>query len=490
MWILITCTLVTTLYGTNLTIANVSLPQIQGALSASPDQISWVVTSNLIATAVTIPLAGWIANRFGRRRSMIWGVMGFAIATLMCGLSTSLAELILWRVLQSAFCSPLAAIAQSVVIDEFTGERRAKATSIYMMGVGIPATVAPIISGYVCEELSWSWVFFILLPVAFLALFGLLKSIKPDPPSPRNITLDWIGFISLAVMIACIQLVLDRGEREEWLSSGEILLECFLIIIFGWIFFSHSLTAKLPLFDLRLFLERNFALGIGIHCVFGMLFVTPMVLIPSMLQQLTEVPDFTVGILISLRFIATAIAMLIMVFFASQWHPKFLLLLGFGLHTYAGIQMATFDMNTSIFEMAWALSITGLGVGFLWVPMTIVTFSNLDPTRSVEGAMMWNFMRSIGSSFYISLSFIVIFHTQKINYATLVQWINPYINHLKSDFLKGDQASLISAVGEISQQATNISYINSFNFFLWTSLLAYPLIMLISWPPKSVGNKS
>ena len=114
------------------------------------------------------------------------------------------------------FFSPQAAIAQSVVIDEFTGERRAKATSIYMMGVGIPATVAPIISGYVCEELSWSWVFFILLPVAFLALFGLLKSIKPDPPSPRNITLDWIGFISLAVMIACIQLVLDRGEREEW----------------------------------------------------------------------------------------------------------------------------------------------------------------------------------------------------------------------------------------------------------------------------------
>ena len=490
MWILITCTLVTTLYGTNLTIANVSLPQIQGALSASPDQISWVVTSNLIATAVTIPLAGWIANRFGRRRSMIWGVTGFAIATLMCGLSTSLTELILWRVLQSAFCSPLAAIAQSVVIDEFTGERRAKATSIYMMGVGIPATVAPIISGYVCEELSWSWVFFILIPIAFLALFGLLKSIKPDPPSPRNITLDWIGFISLAVMIACIQLVLDRGEREEWLSSGEILLECFLIIIFGWIFFSHSLTAKLPLFDLRLFLERNFALGIGIHCIFGMLFVTPMVLIPSMLQQLTEVPDFTVGILISLRFIATAIAMLIMVFFASQWHPKFLLLLGFGLHTYAGIQMATFDMNTSIFEMAWALSITGLGVGFLWVPMTIVTFSNLDPKRSVEGAMMWNFMRSIGSSFYISLSFIVIFHTQKINYATLVQWINPYINHLKSDFLAGDQASLISAVGEISQQATNISYINSFNFFLWTSLLAYPLIMSISWPPKSMGNKS
>ena len=155
VWILITCTLVTTLYGTNLTIANVSLPQIQGALSAGPDQISWVVTANLIATAVTIPLAGWIANRFGRRRSMIFGVAGFCLSTLMCGFSSSLAELIFWRVLQSAFCSPLMAIAQSIVIDEFPGEKRSKATSIYMMGVGIPPSIAPIIGGYVCEELSW-----------------------------------------------------------------------------------------------------------------------------------------------------------------------------------------------------------------------------------------------------------------------------------------------------------------------------------------------
>ena len=172
MWLLISCTLVTTLFGTNLTI-DVSLPQIQGALSASPDQMSWVITANLIATAVTIPLASWLANRFGRRRSMIFGVTGFALASLMCGLSNSLAELIAWRVIQSASCSPLMAIAQSVVIDEFTGERRSRATSIYMMGVGIPPSVAPIIGGYVCK-LSWSWVFYILIPVCFSS-FGSFK---------------------------------------------------------------------------------------------------------------------------------------------------------------------------------------------------------------------------------------------------------------------------------------------------------------------------
>ena len=146
--------------------------------------------------------------------------------------------------------------------------------------------------------------------------------------------------------------------------------------------------------------------------------------------------------------------------------------------------MAFFDMNVSVTDMAWALSITGLGVGFLWVPMTLVTFSNLDPKRSVEGAMMWNFMRSIGSSFYISISFIVIFHTQKINYAELVQWINPFVGQVKLDFMLESQAGLVAAAGEVARQATNIGYINVFNLFLWTSLLAYPLIMLIAWPSK------
>ena len=161
MFLLITCTLVTTLYATSLTIANVSLPQIQGALSASPDQVAWVVTSNLIATAVTIPLAGWIASRFGRRRAMIWGIAGFGVATLMCGFATSLGELVFWRVVQSALGSPLTPIAQSIVIDEFTGRKRGPALSIYSMGVGIPPTIAPLLGGYVSEEVSWRWVFFI-----------------------------------------------------------------------------------------------------------------------------------------------------------------------------------------------------------------------------------------------------------------------------------------------------------------------------------------
>ncbi|MBU2531790.1 MAG: DHA2 family efflux MFS transporter permease subunit, partial [Alphaproteobacteria bacterium] len=309
MWLLITCTMVTTLYATTITIANVSLPQIQGALSASPDQVAWVVTSNLIATAVTIPLAGWISKRFGRRRAMIWGVAGFAGATLMCGLSTSLTELIFWRIVQSGFGSPLTPIAQSIVIDNFTGATRSRALAIYSMGVSVPPTIAPVLGGYVSEEISWRWVFFILLPLALIAFIGVISAIKPDPPREERARLDWTGFLSLAIAVACIQMMLDRGERAEWFDSMEIIVEFALAILFGWIFVAHSLTTDRPFLDPRLLLDRNFALGIGIAAIFGMLFVTPMVLVPAMLQQLRSLPELTVGTLIAARGAGTVASM-------------------------------------------------------------------------------------------------------------------------------------------------------------------------------------
>ena len=494
MLLLITCTLVTTLYATTITIANVSLPQIQGALSASPDQVAWVVTSNLIATAVTIPMAGWISARFGRRRSMIWGVIGFGAATLMCGLSNSLAELVFWRVLQSAFGSPLTPIAQSVVIDEFTGERRARATAIFTTGVSIVPTIAPMIGGYVSEEISWRWVFFILIPIAFIALAGVLLFIKKDPPRGERPKLDWTGFISLAMAIACIQLMLDRGEREEWFDSFEIILEGAGALLFGWIFLTHSLTMDRPFLDPRLLLERNFALGIAISTIFGMLFVTPMVLMPAMLQQLRDVPEFAVGVLIAVRGLGTVLSQVFMIAFASRWDPRLLFALGFGAHTYAGIEMANYSMNVSFSEIAWTLAIQGFGVGFLWVPMTLVTFSNFDPRRSAEGMAMFHFVRSVASSFYISASFVVVFHTQKMNYNELVQWINPFNERLNLGSVMGgfnteSAAGLVGIAGEVTRQATNIGYVNVFNLFLWTSMIVYPLVALIAWPPKGFQAK-
>jgi MFS transporter, DHA2 family, multidrug resistance protein len=489
VWLLITCTLVTTLYATTITIANVSLPQIQGALSASPDQVAWVVTSNLIATAVTIPLAGWISSRFGRRRAMIWGVAGFAMATLMCGLSGSLGELVFWRVVQSGFGSPLTPIAQSIVIDNFPGKTRSRALAIYSMGVSIPPTIAPVLGGYVSQEISWRWVFFILLPLAVVAFIGALLAIKPDPPRDERPKLDWTGFLSLSIAVACIQLMLDRGERAEWFDSTEIVLECGIAVLFGWIFLAHSFTSERPFLDLSLMRERNFVLGIGIAAIFGMLFVTPMVLVPAMLQQLRDLPETTVGLLIAARGAGTGAAMLVMIAFANSWDPRVLFLIGFGLHTYAAVEMTTFDLNVPLSEVVWSMAIQGIGVGWLWVPMSLVIFSNLDPRRSAEGAALFHFVRSVSSSFFISASIVVVFHTQKMSYSELVQWINPFNSRLSFNGVMGgwttdNTAGLAGIAGEIANQATTIGYLNAFNLYLWTSVLVYPLIALVAWPPS------
>jgi DHA2 family multidrug resistance protein len=248
------------------------------------------------------------------------------------------------------------------------------------------------------------------------------------------------------------------------------------------------LTKERPFIDLTLLRERNFALGIGISAVFGMLFVTPMVLVPAMLQQLRNLPEFTVGTLIAARGAGTILSMLIMIAFANSWNPRLLFLIGFGMHTIAGLEMARFEMNVPLSKVAWIMGLQGFGVGWLWVPMTLVIFSNLDPRRSAEGAALFHFVRSLGSSYYISASIAVVFHTQKMNYGELVRWINPYSAPLNREIARGGWSTesatgLAQIAGEVARQATNIGYINAFNLYLWTSLLVYPFIALIAWPP-------
>ncbi|MCH9673223.1 MAG: MFS transporter, partial [Gammaproteobacteria bacterium] len=255
-----------------------------------------------------------------------------------------------------------------------------------------------------------------------------------------------------------------------------------------------SLTSEHPFLNPRLLLERNFALGIGIATIFGMLFVTPMVMLPAMLQQLRDVPEFAVGALLAIRGLGTALSQLFLIFWASRWDPRLLFLIGFGTHTWAGLEMATFDMNVSLAEVAWATAIQGIGVGFLWVPMTLVTFSNFDPKRSAEGMAMFHFVRSIASSYYISASFVVVFHTQKMSYSELAQWINPFSDRWRLDSITGawsaeDATGLAGIADEVTRQATAIGYINSFNLFLWTSLVVYPLIALIVWPTNGFRKK-
>ena len=487
--VLLSCTLVTILYAATITIANVSLPQIQGALSASPDQIAWVVTSNLIATAVTIPAAGWLSARFGRRRTVIAGISGFAVSSTLCGLSTSLEELIFWRVVQSACGSPLTPIAQSLVLDQFSGRRRGPAIAIFGIGVVLGPTLAPLAGGYVSEEWSWRWVFFILVPVALAALLGVIFFIKEAPPTGRRARLDWTGFLSLAVAVSCVQLVLDRGELEGWFTSTEIVLETFLGVVAGWIFIVHSLTARNPFLDPRLLSEWNFCIGMAIILIFGMLMVTPMVLLPAALQQLRDFPDFTVGLVLAVRGLGTLVSQILMLVVSNRWDPRVIMVIGFGAHTSAGWAMGQFDINVTMWDVVWTSALQGFGVGCLWVPITLVVFSNLPLERTAEGAGMFHFIRSIASSYFISACFVVVFHSAKMNYADMTNHISLFNEMLSFPWVRGGYdiesiGGLARVSGEIARQSLMIGYINAFQLFTWASVAVFPLIFLVRWPPR------
>src|SRR4051794_32810228 len=259
--ILVMVVLGSTLYATTLLIASTLLPQMQGTMSATQDEIAWAMTFNILATAVMTPMTGWLAARFGRRETMIWSVFCFTVTTLMCGLSDSLEALVFWRVLQGALGAPVIPLSQTILLDAFPKRQQGLVTSIFGMAVVIGPVIGPTVGGMLAEIYSWRWAFYMIVPVGLMSFVGLRFTLPADRPTGRT-SLDWTGFLSLSVAIACVQLVLSRGQRLDWFESGEIIVETFVAALAFWVFVAHSLTAQRPFLNLRLLLDRNYALGL------------------------------------------------------------------------------------------------------------------------------------------------------------------------------------------------------------------------------------
>src|SRR5436190_10316267 len=248
--ILIMVVLGSTLYATTLLIASTLLPQMQGTMSATQDEISWAMTFTTLATAVMTPMTGWLAARFGRRETMIWSVFCFTLTTLMCGLSDSLESLVLWRILQGALGAPVIPLSQTILLDAFPKRQQGFVTSVFGMAVVIGPVIGPTVGGMLSELYNWRWAFYMIVPVGFLSFAGLRLTLPRDRPLGRT-RLDWTGFLSLSTAIAGVQLVLSRGQRLDWFDSGEILVEAFVAAVAFWIFIAHSLTTPKPFLNLR-----------------------------------------------------------------------------------------------------------------------------------------------------------------------------------------------------------------------------------------------
>ena len=480
--VLVTCTAVTFLYAMTVTIANVSLPQMQGALSATPDQIAWVVTSNIVATAVMTPLSGWLTARFGRRRLCNGCVLGFAAASLACGLADSLAELVLYRILQGAIGAPLVPLSQAIALDTYPKHRHGVVIALFGMGSVFGPIVGPVAGGWLAEAYNWRWVFYMIVPFSLLALLGTLAFIH-DREAGSKVRLDWLGFLLLSTALASAQLMLDRGERADWFDSAEIVAWAALAALALYTFIVHSATAQRPFLNPRLLADRNFSIGIVLIFVFGMLNFTPMTLLPPMLQGVSGYPDSVVGFVLSARGLGTLLGFFLMIF-ANRFDPRAMIVLGFLLQALAGWQLAQLDVNPSTADVFWPMALQGLGVGVLWVPITMVTFSTLDPAHVPEASSVFHMVRNIGSSIHISLSITLAGHMTRVSYAELAERVTPYRESLAMPWVSGtwnlQEAPGLAALGrEMLRQAAMIGYLDAFVFFIATSLAVLPLVLLI-----------
>ena len=482
--LLITATFVTILYAITVTIASVALPDMRGAMSATQDQITWTITGNIVATAVTTPLAGWLAGRIDPRRLLLVSVACFIVVTVLCGTATSLEELVAFRVLQGVFGAPLVPVSQALVLAAFPQRQRGMAMAIWGMGVVLGPIIAPTLGGYLSEHLGWRWIFFMLVPFGFAALAGVWAFVPKRAPNAFR-RFDWLGFLSLSAGVAALQIMLDRGERNGWFDSPETVIEACVAVAGFYFFFAHSLTAKRPFLDLKILLDRNFAVGLLLVFCFGMLNFVPMILFPPLLQELRGYPQSIVGLLLGTRGLGTFVGFAIMAF-GERFDPRIPLFLGFGLQGFAGWMMADFDINLGTWDVAWTSALQGLGVGMAWVPVSVIAFSTLTPQQLPEATAIFQLLRNLASSIFISISVAVVLHTGSIAYAEEVLHLsplNPLIDY--RGLMGGWDLSTTKGLAAISQEAQRqslmIGYLNAFRLFTWTAIAALPLVFLVRY---------
>jgi DHA2 family multidrug resistance protein len=486
-WLLLGIVVTTqTLYSMTILVVSVVLPQMQGSLSATPDQISWAMTANILATAVVTPLSGWLSGRFGWRNIMLVSLAGFTIATVLCGQASSLESLVVYRALQGGSGAPMTPLAQAIILSTFPKREHELATSLFGMGVVIGPILGPIYGGYLSEIYDWRWAFYMIVPLAMAGWIGLW-AILHDGGRQERIQFAWTGFLSLAVALACLQLILDRGQRQDWFYSNEITTETVIGVFAFAVYISHSLLARTPLLNLRFLLNRNYWLGLIIVTVYGMLNFTPMVMLPPLLKNLGGYPDSVIGILLAGRGAGGVVG-----FFLANWiarvDHRVGMSLGFLLQAWSGWVMTTFSMDVSMFDVMTASVAQGLAVGFIWVPLTVSTFANIETKHMAETSTMFHMLRNIGSSIFISLSVMTVVRTSASNFARLSEFVSPFNEALRDFGVSSLQsyaslAELARLNAELVDQAQLIGFLNAFGLYTMMCLLVLPAILLVK-PPR------
>ncbi len=480
--VLLSGMLTVTLYFTTILVISTVLPQIQGTMSATADEVSWLVTFNILATAIATPMTGWLVARFGRKAVMCTCIGGFAAATLMCGLAQSLEELIVWRVLQGALGAPTIPLNQTILLDIFPKRRHRFVLGLNGIGVVIGPVIGPTLAGCLTEIYSWRAAFYMLVPVCLAAFLGMLLALPRDTPAQKT-RLDWVGFLSLSLAVGGLQYVLARGQRLDWFESGEITVTAFLALVSMYVFLAHSFTAAQPFLDLRLLGIRNVALGYILVALFGMLNFTPMVLMPTLLRQHVEFPDALVGWIVGSRGIGGILGFFVAMLI-DKLDPRVSIATGFFLLFVSGLWLMQINLDVTPLEIILNGILQGLSVGIVIVPLAVVTFSDLEPKHRPEATGVFHLLRNVASSLFISLCVAEIVRSTGTNYARMAEFISPFNKSFSWPDLVGawEMATvpgILRLSKEITRQSAMLAYLNTFAWFTVISAIAMPVSLLI-----------
>ena len=465
------------------TIANVALPHMQSSLGATVDTITWVLTSYIIASAVALPITGWLADRIGARRLFIGSVAGFILSSMLCGLAQNLEEMVAFRALQGVAGAFIAPLSQSFMLDATRPSRHPQIMAVWGMGIMIGPILGPILGGWLTETANWRWVFFVNLPVGALSLAALIAYLPRRPRRERRF--DIAGFVLLALALTAFQLLLDRGAQEDWLASAEIWAYLLITLSATWMVVIHFATAKAPMFDRALFADRNFALALGFMVVTGIVMFAVMALLPPMLQNLFGYGVIDTGMVLMPRGVGVLVSMQLSGLMMRRGiDARPVVAGGFLICAYSLWQMAHWSLEVDEMHVIISGLLQGLGMGLVFIPLQVSAFATLSPRLRTDGSSLLNLFRSLGASAGISWMTVLLARNIQTSHSDLGANITAATGSLvdvstvdRFQSLGDTAMSVIDA--EVNRQAAMIAYVDDFWLMMWITLAAAPLTLLM-----------
>ncbi|WP_422000988.1 DHA2 family efflux MFS transporter permease subunit [Reyranella sp.] len=478
--ITLTVMMATIMHALDGTIANVALPSIQGSLSATQEQVSWVVTSYIVASAIMTPFAGFCATRFGLRRTLSTCVVGFTIVSMMCGAAQSLDQLVLFRALQGGFGAALVPVSQAIMMDTYPREEQGKAMAMWGVGTMVGPILGPSLGGWLTDQFTWRWVFYVNLPVGIMCATGVLLLVR-DSLSDRPRPFDMLGFAFLAIAIGSFQLMLDRGQQLDWFDSIEIVVETLVAGVAFAMFLIHVLTDEHPFLSRDLFRDRNLSVGLVFTALAGLVLIVTATLMPPFLQQLKGYPVFTTGIVLAPRGAGMMVAMMLTARLIGLFDARWLIAIGLLLCALSLHDMTLFTLEVSESRIVWNGVLLGFGLGLVFPPLTTLTFATLPARLRTEGAAVNALLRNLGASIGIAVLVSLLARNTQENRAELVGQLTPYSAGWPFGRAGAGAEAQMLAVwdAEINRQAAMIGYLNDFRVMTVCTLAVIPLLFLM-----------